>query len=127
AQVGSDPQRDAWLPGVANGETVLTAALVEFGADPLAPQTTATRDGDAWVLDGVKDCVPAGLVATRVLVPGSTSDDGVVLALVDPNASGVTRERQDTTNFDPEARLTLRGARVADDDGLVSGGGGGGR
>jgi len=93
---------------VASGETVLTAALVEFGADPLEPLTAATRDGDGWVLDGQKDCVPAGLVASRVLVPASTADSGVVLALVDPSASGVTRERQDTTNFDPEARLILR-------------------
>src|SRR5262249_50603210 len=71
AQFGSDAQRDAWLPGVASGEAVLTAALVEFGSDPLAPQTTATREGDGWLLDGVKDCVPAGLVAARVLVPAS--------------------------------------------------------
>jgi alkylation response protein AidB-like acyl-CoA dehydrogenase len=123
AQFGSDAQRDAWLPGVASGEAVLTAALVEFGADPLAPQTTATRDGDAWVLDGVKDCVPAGLIASRVLVPAA-ADGGVVLALVDPSASGVKRERQDTTNFDPEARLTLTGVRVADADVLASGAGG---
>jgi 3-oxocholest-4-en-26-oyl-CoA dehydrogenase beta subunit len=101
AQFGTDAQRDAWLPGVVSGETVLTAALVEFGADPLAPQTTATRDGDGWVLDGQKDCVPAGLVAARVLVPAATDDGGIVLALVDPTADGVTRERQDTTNFDP--------------------------
>jgi len=121
ARLGSDTQRDAWLPGVASGEAVLTAALVEFGGDPLVPQTTATRDGDGWVLDGQKDCVPAGLVASRVLVPASTDDGGVVVALVDPSASGVTRERQDTTNFDPEARLTLRGVRVADGDVLVSG------
>ena len=52
ARLGSDTQRDAWLPGVASGEAVLTAALVEFGGDPLVPQTTATRDGDGWVLDG---------------------------------------------------------------------------
>ena len=121
AQFGTDAQRDAWLPGVASGETVLTAALVEFGADPLEPLTAATRDGDGWVLDGQKDCVPAGLVASRVLVPASTADGGVVLALVDPSASGVTRERQDTTNFDPEARLVLRAVRVADGDVLASG------
>jgi alkylation response protein AidB-like acyl-CoA dehydrogenase len=114
AQFGSDAQRDAWLPGVASGETVLTAALVEFGADPLVPQTTATADNQ-------KDCVPAGLIASRVLVPASTGDGGVVLALVDPTVSGVTLERQDTTNFDPEARMILRGVRLADSDVLVGG------
>ena len=38
-----------------------TAALVEVGHRPARTQTTATRDGDGWVLDGMKDCVPAGL------------------------------------------------------------------
>ena len=34
AQLGSDAQQAALLPGLASGETVLTAALVEFGAEP---------------------------------------------------------------------------------------------
>ncbi len=106
----------AVLPGVAAGTTVLTAALVELAADPLAPTTTAARSGDGWALTGQKDCVPAGLVADRVLVPASTADGGVVLALVDPTAAGVTRLRQDTTNGDPEARLILDGVVVADAD-----------
>ncbi|GMU78660.1 MAG: putative acyl-CoA dehydrogenase [Acidimicrobiia bacterium] len=116
ATFGSEALKDAYLPGVASGTTVLTAALVELGADPLAPTTTARRDGDGWVLDGQKDCVPAGMVADHVIVPARADDGQVVLALVDPAAAGVTRERQDTTNFDPEARLTLRGARVDDGD-----------
>ena len=66
------------------------------------------------MLDGVKDCVPAGMVATTILVP-ARADDGVVLALVDAAADGVTLDRQDTTNSDPEARLTLSGVRVHDD------------
>jgi len=109
----------AVLPGVAAGETVLTAALVELAGDPLRPQTTATRSGDGWTLDGQKDCVPAGMVADRVLVPAATADGGVVLALVDPTAVGVTRLRQDTTNGDPEARLVLAGVAVADADVVV--------
>jgi acyl-CoA dehydrogenase len=112
AQFGTAEQRKALLPGVASGETVLTAALVEpANQDPLAPTTTARRDGDAWVLEGEKTCVPAGMVATRVLVP-ARSADGIVLAIVDPGAAGVTRERQNTTSGHPEAKLTLSGVRV---------------
>jgi alkylation response protein AidB-like acyl-CoA dehydrogenase len=120
ARFGTDAQQARFLPGLAAGETVLTAALVEFGADPLAPRTTARRDGDGWVLDGAKDCVPAGLVADTVLVPAATDDGGIVLAQVAPGAAGVTRERQDTTNDDPEARLVLAGVRVDDADVLGS-------
>ncbi|MBM3659830.1 MAG: acyl-CoA dehydrogenase [Actinobacteria bacterium] len=116
AQLGTDAQQATHLPGVASGETVLTAALVEFGAEPLDPQTTARRDESGWVLDGVKDCVPAGMVATTILVPARADDGGIVLALVDAGAEGVVLDRQDTTNADPEARLTLTGVRVHDDD-----------
>jgi hypothetical protein len=112
AELGSVEQKQRWLPRVATGETILTAALIETdAADPLRPTTTATRDGNAWRLDGVKSCVPAGLWAERVLVP-ARADDGVGLFLVDPQAGGVKREAQIFTNREPHARLTLSGVRA---------------
>ena len=120
ARFGTDAQKQALLPGVVSGETILTAALAEAGADPLTPTTTAKRDGDGWVLDGVKECVAAGPLADRVLVPASTDDGGVIIAIVAASAKGVTRERQDTTSHHPEARFTLAGVKVADVDVLGS-------
>ena len=120
AQFGSDAQKDALLPGVASGEMILTAALAEPGGEPLQPTVRATRDGDGFTLDGVKDCVPAGMLADRVLVPASVDGGGAIVAVVDPKASGVTRERQETTNQHPEARLTLTGVKVAAGDVLGS-------
>lgn len=116
ARFGTDAQKDSLLPGVAAGDTILSAALAEAGADPLKPTTTAKRDGDGWVLDGMKDCVPSGPLADRVLVPASTGGAGVIIAIVDPTATGVTRERQETTSHHPEARLTLKGVKVAGTD-----------
>ncbi len=117
AQFGTDAQKQQYLPGVVGGDTVLTAALVETGTDALHPTTTARADGDGWRVDGVKTCVPAGLVADRVLVPASAGDDGtIVVLIVDPSAKGVTRERQDTTSGIPEARLELDGVQVAASD-----------
>jgi alkylation response protein AidB-like acyl-CoA dehydrogenase len=113
AQFGAEAQRQQHLPGVVAGDTVLTAALVETGTDPLHPTTTARPDGDGWRVDGVKTCVPAGVIADRVLVPAAVGDDGAIVALiVDPGASGVTRERQDTTSGIPQARLELDGVHV---------------
>jgi alkylation response protein AidB-like acyl-CoA dehydrogenase len=120
AQFGSDAQRATLLQGVASGETILSAALTEAGTDSLHPTTTATPDGDGWVLDGMKDCVPAGPLAHRVLVPAVTADGKVIVAVLDPTAAGVTRERQDTTNHHAEARLTLQGAKIGADDVLGS-------
>jgi len=125
AEFGTDAQCDALLPGVASGDTVLTAALVEPGAEPARPTTTATADGDGWRLDGEKSCVPAGLVADRVLVPATVSGEGgVVVLVVDPTSDGVTRERQDTTTGIPEARFTFDGARVASTEVLGEAGSG---
>ena len=66
---GSEAQRTRWLPKVASGETILTAALVDAeSSDVAAPATRARRDGDAWVLDGVKRVVPFAGRADAVLV-----------------------------------------------------------
>ena len=92
------------------GDAVLTLALQEaFGSDPLAPTTTAKRDGDQWVLTGTKPAVPAGHVAERVLVTAS-ADDGVALFLLDPTSSGVQSEIATATDRSRVAHLTLDGA-----------------
>jgi 3-oxocholest-4-en-26-oyl-CoA dehydrogenase beta subunit len=117
AQFGTDTQRQQYLPGVVEGDAVLTAALVETGTDPLHPTTTARSDGDGWRVDGLKTLVPAGLIADRILVPAAAGDDGaIVVLIVDPNASGVTRERQDTTSGIPQARIELDGVHVTASD-----------
>jgi 3-oxocholest-4-en-26-oyl-CoA dehydrogenase beta subunit len=117
AQFGAEEQRQRYLPSVVAGDTVLTAALVETGTDPLHPTTTARPDGDGWRVDGVKTLVPAGLIADRILVPASAGDDGaIVVLIVDPAASGVTRERQDTTSGIPQARVELDGVHVDGSD-----------
>src|SRR5262249_51338285 len=116
AAFGSPAQRERWLPPVASGQSVLTAALVERpGEEPAAPQARAVRDGADWRLDGTKDCVPAAHLAAAIVVPAATGDGRVGVFLVEPGASGVTLERQVATNKEPQARLTLAGARVAAD------------
>jgi acyl-CoA dehydrogenase len=108
---GTPEQQQRYVEPAISGSLVLTAALVE----PIdASAATATPDGDGgWILDGVKTCVPAGALATVALVPAQTPD-GVVIAIVDLSAPGVTRTPQATTNRDREALLELRGVRVSD-------------
>jgi alkylation response protein AidB-like acyl-CoA dehydrogenase len=115
ARFGSDAQQ-ALLDGVVSGDTILTAALVEAGADPRRPVTTARRDGDGWILDGDKICVPDGMLAHRILVPATADDGSVIVAIADPNARGVSRERQNTTSGHPEAAVHLDGARITGND-----------
>jgi acyl-CoA dehydrogenase len=119
AEFGTPAQQQAWLPGVAAGEVVLTAALPEAGAgDPHRPAVTATADGEGWRLDGAKPSVPAGHVAARVLVPAAIPRGGTALFLVDPTGPGVERAVAETTDRSRVAHLTFAGApgeRLGDD------------
>jgi alkylation response protein AidB-like acyl-CoA dehydrogenase len=93
AEFGTEAQRKQWLPGVTSGDTLLSAALQESGAsDPSRPRTRAVAQGDGFVLDGEKVCVPAAEAAKRVLVPARLDDGRVVVGLIDPRAEGVTLE-----------------------------------
>lgn len=118
ARHGSDALRAALLPRVATGELVLTAAVVEAGSSlpPALPATTATADGDGFVLHGTKHVVPsvhlaAAGVDVRVLVPAAL-DGASTVFVVDPTAPGVTVERQLGTDLEPLATLVLDGVRV---------------
>jgi acyl-CoA dehydrogenase len=111
AEFGTREQQQRCLSGVASGDVILTAALAEPGAnDPLRPQTTATRDGDGWRLDGAKPTVPAGHVADRVLVPAATGDGELGVFLVDPAGPGVERTVASTTDRSKVAHLSFSGA-----------------
>jgi hypothetical protein len=115
AAFGSEAQRRRWLAPAASEGLVLSAALVEAGsAEPARPRVTARPDGSHFRLDGVKECVPAGGLAGLVLVPARTGH-GVGVFLVEPDAPGVTLETQIATNREPQARLSLDGARVGAD------------
>ena len=111
AEFGSIEQQRRWLPGVASGEVILTAALSEPGVgDPLRPQTAATGDGARWRLDGVKPSVPAGHLADRVIVPATTGDGELGVFLVDPAGPGVERTVAATTDRGKVAHLAFAGA-----------------
>ncbi len=116
AQFGTPRQRQQFLPEVARGDLILTAALADTGSeDPFEPTVTARRDGTRWRLDGIKMCVPAAHLAARILVPARTAVDAVGVFLLDPNAAGVERERQQTTEGEPQFLLRLSGAAVGPD------------
>ena len=98
AELGSEEQKAAVLPGVAAGSTVIAPALL---GDVTASDGTVS---------GVAELVPAGTVADVLLVCA-----GGAMYLVDASAAGgsITRERQDTTSGVPEARVTFDGAPAA--------------
>ena len=63
-----------YLPAVASGEAMFSYALSEpeAGSDAVAMRTTATRDGDAYVLNGAKRWITNAGVSDFYTVMAST-------------------------------------------------------
>ena len=59
---GNDAQKRDWLTPLARGEMLGAFCLTEpqAGSDASALRTTATRDGDSYVLNGVKQFITSG-------------------------------------------------------------------
>jgi acyl-CoA dehydrogenase len=72
--------REFWLARAANGKAIAAFALTEpnAGSDVAAIQTTARRDGDAYVIDGRKRFISNAGIADFYLVFAKTGtrDDG---------------------------------------------------
>ena len=115
ARFGTPAQQSRWLGGVGDGTRRLTAAWHEPSPHrPLEPSTTASDDGEGWVLSGVKTCVPDAASAHGVLVPASTGPGSVRVFLVDPAEDRVSLEPQWSTHGEPLWEVTLSGVRVTE-------------
>ncbi|HEY6762500.1 MAG TPA: acyl-CoA dehydrogenase family protein [Baekduia sp.] len=92
-QLGSDEQRERWLPGLARVEQTGAFALTEptHGSDSIALETRARRDGDSYILDGAKRWIGNASVADVVVVWARDDADGQVKAfLVEGGTPGFT-------------------------------------
>jgi alkylation response protein AidB-like acyl-CoA dehydrogenase len=94
---GDDAMAQKWLPGIADGSSIGTVAVVEDGGGWEAEQVQlrAQRSGDAYLLSGEKLFVSDAHVANWMIVATRTADnggDGLSLLLVERDAPGVTVE-----------------------------------
>ncbi|MGI8575409.1 MAG: acyl-CoA dehydrogenase family protein [Egibacteraceae bacterium] len=94
AELGSDEQRQRWLPAMARMERLGAFALTEpdHGSDIVALETRAHRDGDGWVLNGAKRWIGNGSVADLVIVWARDDDGDVGGFVVETPAEGFTAE-----------------------------------
>ncbi len=72
---GSEAQKQAWLPGMARGESVGAIGMTEpaAGSDLLGIKTTARRDGDHYVINGSKTFIGNGTHASLVCLAVKTN------------------------------------------------------
>ena len=96
---GSNDQKAALLPNIAEGNLILTLAFEEASRHrPEWVETTAKRTADGYRISGKKVFVLDGHIANQFIVSARTSGDaadreGVSLFLVDADNPGVTTER----------------------------------
>jgi glutaryl-CoA dehydrogenase len=82
--LGSEEQKQRWLPAMARLDKVGAFALTEpgHGSDSVGLETTARRDGDHWVLNGAKRWIGNGNIAHVVIVWARDVADGKVKGFV---------------------------------------------
>ncbi len=121
-RLADDEQRERWLQPLVGGELQATLAYAEPQGrfDLTAVATTATRDGEDWVISGRKGVVPNGGTAEVIIVPARTSGHGgdaagITLFAVPADSEGITRNAYATVDGLQAAEIELDGVRVTAD------------
>ena len=119
---GTDEQREQWLARLASGEVIASFALTEDGAgsNPAGLTTSAVREGEDWVIDGVKRFITnapsAGLFVVFARTrPADDRGTGIAVFLVPADATGVSVGPRDAKMGQEGAwtsEVSFRGVRV---------------
>ena len=98
-RLGTDEQKQKYLPGMISGDIITAIAMTEPGAgsDLQGVRTTARLEGDEWVVNGSKTYITNGQNADVVIVVAKTDPaqgaKGTSLILVDAGTPGFERGR----------------------------------
>jgi alkylation response protein AidB-like acyl-CoA dehydrogenase len=122
--VGTEEQKQKYLPRAASGEWLAAWALTEpgSGSDAAALRTTARREGDAWVIDGTKMFITQGSVAGFCVVLARTNFEvaaqrGITAFIVETTTPGYSAskklEKYGCRSSDT-VEVTLENVRVSD-------------
>jgi alkylation response protein AidB-like acyl-CoA dehydrogenase len=114
-RAGTPTQQEQWLPRIASGDAILSIGWLEpgggFGAAGIRSRLSSGSSGDT--VNGEKRHVPFARSADALLVLVRCGD-GVVAAVVDPGAAGVSLEQQLTVASDTQYAVTMAGAAATD-------------
>ncbi|WP_181312152.1 acyl-CoA dehydrogenase family protein [Nocardioides campestrisoli] len=97
--LGTEEQKQRWLPGCVSGETITAIAMTEPGAgsDLQGIRTSAVDAGDHYVLNGSKTFISNGINADLVIVVARTDPEaghqGISLLVVERGMEGFERGR----------------------------------
>jgi acyl-CoA dehydrogenase len=96
--IATREQKERWLHPLVAGKIRSCFAMTEpppgAGSDPSMLQTAAVRDGDEYVINGVKRFITGADGASFVIIMARMEDGGASMFLADMNQTGVVLERQ---------------------------------
>ena len=107
---GTDAQKERWLKPLAAGQLLGCFALSEpeAGSDAAAQRTTATQDGDGWVLQGTKNWITNGPVADACVLfamnDKALGHKGITAFILPMKTAGVRTGA-------PDDKLGIRGSK----------------
>jgi glutaryl-CoA dehydrogenase len=91
ALLGSEAQKERWLPPMAKCEKIGAFALTEpmHGSDSVSLETSATRTADGWLLNGAKRWIGNATIAHATVTYARSTEDGQVKGfIVETDAEG---------------------------------------
>lgn len=117
---GSEEQRQHYLPKLCTMEHLASYCLTEPGAgsDAAALRTRAVRDGDHYIVDGVKQFISGAGTSDLYVMMVRTGEDGpsgistLVIEKDTPGLSFGANEKKMGWNAQPTRAVILEGARV---------------
>ncbi|MEX0618954.1 MAG: acyl-CoA dehydrogenase [Pseudohongiellaceae bacterium] len=125
SRLGSREQKQQFIPAVIEGKLQLACAFAESAAryNPASVETTATAEGDGYLLNGNKIAVLNGAAADYVLVTARTGGNsrdrkGISLFLVPATASGLKKRAYTNIDGQQAAEISLNSVKVSATDRL---------
>jgi glutaryl-CoA dehydrogenase len=124
AMLGSEEQKQRWLPAMARLEKIGAFGLTEpnHGSDAVALETRARRDGETYVLDGAKRWIGNASFADVTIIWARDDDGNVGGFLVEKGTPGYTATVMTgkvAKRAVWQADITLDGVRVPAENRLV--------
>ncbi|WP_409484050.1 acyl-CoA dehydrogenase family protein [Arsenicicoccus dermatophilus] len=95
--LGTEEQKQRWLPDVAAGKKILAIGMTEpsGGSDLASLKSTAVRDGDEWVINGSKTFITNGhqcdLAVVAVRTDPTKGAKGISLFVLEAGMPGFTK------------------------------------
>ncbi|MBB6454112.1 acyl-CoA dehydrogenase [Salirhabdus euzebyi] len=98
-KLGTEAQKQKWLPSCISGKTISAIAMTEPGAgsDLSGIKTTAIKKGDHYIVNGEKTFITNGMQADLIVVAVKTDPKanppyrGISLLLIERNTEGFSR------------------------------------